>query len=51
MDHYRQEMLATCIAEIIGVVDATTTIMFRIDEDDDMFIRRTCEDVVETFQV
>ena len=38
MDHDGQEILSTCIAEIVGVVDAASAIMLGIDEDDDMFV-------------
>ena len=38
MDDNGLEVLATGIAEVIGIVDATTAIVFGVGQDDDVFV-------------
>ena len=51
MHYYGQEVLTSCIAEIIGIIDAASTVMLSVHKDDDMFVRCASQHIVEALQV
>ena len=51
MHHHWTELRPMGISEVIGVVDASPTVVVGIHENDDMLVGRTRKHIVELFQM
>ena len=51
MHHHREEMLAVGIAEIIGVIDAATTIVIRVYKNNNVFVGSACQHIMKALQM